>query len=205
MDPPTAPLFADSGDTIPSAMPVPKRSGCFDHRTASEYPMNEAVVAPTPGRTPMSVPMMEDLSNATLSFHISFSVGNSVRTLPPVSRICPFRISPDRLRTSAMANRPMMAGMKLMPDRRILLPKLNLAKLVSGSIPTVASPRPIIPESRDLNTDFVPMEAIAVIPSTANAKYSGGPNSSANSARGGAIKMRTIVPKRPPKAEAPKA
>ena len=205
IDPPTAALLADSGDTIPSGMPVPKRSGCFDQRTASEYPMKEAVVAPTPGRTPMSVPMMEERSNATLRFHISRSVGNSVRTLPPVSRIRPVCFSPDRFRTSARAKRPMMAGMKLIPVSRMLLPKLKRAVLVRGSIPTVARPRPIIPERRDLKTDFVPMEAIAVIPSTASAKYSGGPNSRANSARGGAIRIRTIVPKRPPMAEAPRA
>lgn len=57
----------------------------------------------------------------------------------------------------------MIAGTKLTQVKSISLLNVYLAALVRGSIPIVAIASPIRPASKDLSTDLVPIEAIAVI------------------------------------------
>jgi len=47
---------------------LPNSSGFFDHLFASEYPIKEATVPPSAGRTPMKDPIPEDLK---IVFHVS--------------------------------------------------------------------------------------------------------------------------------------
>ena len=46
---------------MPSTEPFPNSSGFFDHLFASEYPINEATVPPSAGRTPIKDPIPDDL------------------------------------------------------------------------------------------------------------------------------------------------
>ena len=56
-----AALLAASAPAIPSIEPLPNSFLFFDHLLASEYPIIDATVAPSAGRTPMNVPMPHDL------------------------------------------------------------------------------------------------------------------------------------------------
>ena len=95
----------------------------------------------------------------------------------------------------------MIAATKLTPVSRIMLPKVKRGTPVSGSIPMVATNRPKRPAVSPLSSDPPPMEAIAVIPRTASAKYSAGPKFSATRAKDGAAAIKTSVPKMPPKTD----
>ena len=59
--PPVAALFAASAPAIPSIDPFPKSSGFFDHLFASAYPINDATVPPSAGKTPINDPIPLDL------------------------------------------------------------------------------------------------------------------------------------------------
>ena len=55
--PPVAELFAASAPAMPSIEPFPNSSLFLDHLLASEYPIIDATVAPSAGKTPMNVPI----------------------------------------------------------------------------------------------------------------------------------------------------
>ena len=59
MAPPVAPLLAASDATIPSGIPVPRSSGCFETFFSIAYARKEAMVAPAPGRIPTTVPIID--------------------------------------------------------------------------------------------------------------------------------------------------
>ncbi len=72
-------------------------------------------------------------------------------------------------------------------------------------MPMVATANPSRPARSPLITDPPPMDAIAVMPKTASAKYSAGPKCNASRARGGAASISTMDPTMPPTADAPSA
>src|SRR5215467_3804898 len=49
-------LFADSGAATPSIAPLPNRSGCLLSFFSSAYEMNDEMIAPPPGSTPIKNP-----------------------------------------------------------------------------------------------------------------------------------------------------
>ena len=56
-----AALFAASAPAIPSIDPLPNSSGFFENLLASEYPIKDATVPPSAGKTPMNDPIPLDL------------------------------------------------------------------------------------------------------------------------------------------------
>ena len=65
--PPVAALLAASAPAIPSIEPLPNSSGFFENRFASEYPIKDATVPPSAGRTPINDPIPDDLK---IVFHV---------------------------------------------------------------------------------------------------------------------------------------
>lgn len=63
-EPPTAALLALSGAIIPSSWPLPNKSFCFEDLLASPYPIKDAMAPPVPGRMPIMVPIIEDLTKS---------------------------------------------------------------------------------------------------------------------------------------------
>ena len=72
--PQTVALFAVSDATIPSMIPVPNFSGCFDVFLAVEYAIRLLVPAPTPGRIPIKIPINADLIILMILEQNSFTV-----------------------------------------------------------------------------------------------------------------------------------
>ena len=62
-----AALLAASAPAIHSIDPLPNSSGFFENLFASEYPIRDATVPPSAGRTPMNEPIPEDLK---IVFHV---------------------------------------------------------------------------------------------------------------------------------------
>ena len=60
MAPPMDALLELSDATMPSIMPVPYFSGCFEVLLDAEYARTFAALPPMPGSTPMAVPMAEE-------------------------------------------------------------------------------------------------------------------------------------------------
>src|SRR5699024_2650997 len=90
------------------------------------------------------------------------------------------------------ANSPISTGKKLKPPSSSVKQYVNLAVAVKGSDQTRESIIPIIPANSPLNNQPSLKLAIALIPKSISANISHGPNSSAHSARSGAIKINTI-------------
>lgn len=56
-EPPTHPLFPASAAATPSGLPFPNRCLTFEICLEKLYEINAAIVAPSPGRTPITVPV----------------------------------------------------------------------------------------------------------------------------------------------------
>ena len=99
-------------------------------------------------------------------------------------------------------NRPMTAGIMVMPPIKKWLPKVNRAWPCMGSMPMQATTRPTQPIIRPFSTSLVDRDAMMVRPNRAIMNFSWGPNWKANLARGGARKMRASTLTMPPQKEA---
>ncbi len=76
-----AALLAASGPATPSIAPVPNSSGCFDTFFSTAYAMNDAMVAPAPGSTPIRKPITVPRSTAKRLRMKSMRVGIRLRTV----------------------------------------------------------------------------------------------------------------------------
>ena len=114
--PPAAALFAASGPTIPSGVPVPNSSFLSLKRLASLYPMIAATVEPSAGKIPINVPIPDDRKiqffNSLSSSHVgNFIAFASIRSTTLFSVL-------DWLRSSPIANNPISTGTKWIPSSR---------------------------------------------------------------------------------------
>ena len=101
-----------------------------------------------------------------------------------------------------MPNRPITPIRKSKPRIRSGMPKVSRSWPVTVSMPTAASAKPIAIDARILNGEPLPMPTKLQKVSRYTAKYSGGPNFSANRATSGARKVIiTTATKAPTKDE----
>ena len=80
-EPVAALLFADSGAATPSMAPFPKRSGCLLSFFSSAYEINDEMIAPPPGSTPMKNPSNDPRAIGAADVRHSSRFGNSPRSL----------------------------------------------------------------------------------------------------------------------------
>ena len=97
-----------------------------------------------------------------------------------------------------MLNKPMTAGIMVIPPIMYVLPKVKRALPITGSIPMQAIRRPIQPIMSPLMMLLVEREAIIVRPNAAIKKRSCAPKLNAHLAMTGAKKSRARLPTIPP-------
>ena len=94
-----------------------------------------------------------------------------------------------------------MAVTKLIPPRRIVVPKVNRSPPVMPSVPTVARKMPKKQARKPFKTEPPERLATTLNPRTTRAKNSGGPNRSAKFAMTGVAAIITRTLKIPPPIE----
>ncbi len=95
---------------------------------------------------------------------------------------------------------PIMAGMKLKPFKKSVIPKVKRGKPKVMSTPTVVMNSPIRSDTIPLINDPLVTKTAQLRPIQASQKYSKEVNFMATSASMGANKIRMIAPMRPPMA-----
>ena len=109
--------------------------------------------------------------------------------------------NPNGLRfstTCGIANNPISAVRKWMPDRRSASPNVKRAVPITGSCPTEMMSSPSTADSSPLTSERAAKLQITVRPNSTTAKRSCARNSSARSARLGEMKYRHAKLNRPP-------
>ncbi len=164
--------------------------------------MNEAMVEPAPGSTPMKKPTTEPLAKAKRESFRSCIVGSRLRTplgsaiagAPPRSRIL--------ASTSPMAKTPIATTTKSIPESSSMRPKVKREVWLKRSVPMPASHRPTRVASSALTIDSPASSTTIARPSAISAKYSGELKASDTRASGGAISIRPSTPTVPAMKEA---
>ena len=191
--PPVDALLELSEAIRPSTIPVPNFSGCFERFLATEYARILQILAPSPGRIPIAVPIIVEIRKLLPCPLISFKVNPNPLILQSWARSSPgLFLSSSAVSTSATANRPISIGIILNPAFSSEIPNVNRVKLVIGAIPTNARIRPIIPLKTPFTRDPDERLTIIVKENSPMEKYSYGPNCRANFAINGASSIRMI-------------
>ena len=164
--------------------------------------MNEAMVEPAPGSTPMMKPTTEPLRNAKRQSFISCMVGSRLRSPLGTGRSCADSRVSILPKTSPSAKMPMATTTKSMPSSISMLPKVKREVELKRSVPMVAIHRPTSMASSALSIDLPASSTTIANPNAIKAKYSGELNESANFAKGGATSMRPSTPTVPAMNEA---
>ena len=154
--------------------------------------MNEAIVAPAAGSTPIRKPMPVPRRIGMRQARQSARVGRALFT-SATGRVTP---STELATTSPTPKRATVSTMNSTPSSSQVWPKSKRAMPFCGSMPMVPRSSPATPVTRPLRREE-PTAASAVSPSTTSAKYSGGPKASAALASAGASSIRPIVPRVP--------
>src|SRR6185312_9393526 len=183
--PPVSELFAPSGAATPSTAPLPNSSGRRDTAFSTPYEMNEAMVEPAPGRTPIRNPSTEPCTNAKRQSFRSWSVGSRLRRPFGTGRE-PLSPRPSmHASTSPSANTPMATTTKSMPERSSSCPKVKREVVLKGSVPMPEIQSPTSIASSALSIERPASSTTIARPSAMSEKYSGALNASATLASGG--------------------
>ena len=75
-EPPMTALFEVSEAIIPSIIPVPNFSGCFERDFSAVYANNPAVLPPMPGNIPITMPIIEEI------IALGICCMNSIKEIP---------------------------------------------------------------------------------------------------------------------------
>ena len=133
---------------------------------------------PVPGRIPIKVPIREDFIT-TPRYLVKISLNTSTHRQSFKVRTSPFSSFPIPIpcfTISAMAKRPITAGISSTPPRSPLYPKVKRTAPVASSMPIIAIKSPRTPAKRPLATFFPVRLPTIVRPHMANSIISGGPN-----------------------------
>ena len=105
----------------------------------------------------------------------------------------------------AKANTPISTGRNGTPPSSQPMPSVRRGCPITGSLPSTVTTQPIAPESSPLVSELSTRPATIDSARTKSAKYSHGPNLSANSASGPVAATSTTAPSSPPKHRGPDA
>jgi hypothetical protein len=164
--------------------------------------MNEAMVDPAPGSTPMKKPTIDPLANAKRESFRSCIVGSRLRS-PLGTGSAWAALRPSMLAsTSPIANTPIATTTKSTPDSSSMRPKVKREVWLKRSVPMPASHRPTSIASSALTIERPASSTTMARPSAIRPKYSGELKARAIFASGGAISITPRTPTVPAMNEA---
>src|SRR4051812_47257949 len=164
--------------------------------------MNEAMVAPAPGKQPSRKPVTEPLRKAKRQALSSAALGRRLRKPFGTGSTCASSPASMLASTSEMANTPIAITMTSMPPSSVDCPKMNRACAVKMSVPIEVSQSPSSIDRRPLISDGPERSTTSASPRHISAKYSGELKDSAKAETGGAINDKAITPNVPATNEA---
>src|SRR2546426_5722077 len=133
--------------------------------------MNEAIVEPAPGSTPIRKPTTDPLANAKRQSFRSCSVGSRLRRpLGTGSSRVSWRAS-MLASTSPMANTPMATTTKSTPESSSMRPNVKREVVLNGSVPMPAIHRPTSIASSAFTIERPASSTTIASPSAISAKY----------------------------------
>ena len=157
--------------------------------------------APTPGKTPIKVPIPEDLNKLPSCF-CHARRGIHAESFPATfSTSPPFPVRSSRI--LPMANMPISTGINRNPSFIEVMPRVHLSSPVAGCIPGMATSTPRLPASKPRARVESPTPANRARARTTSEKSSKGPSLVDQSAMGSDNCQRATQETRPPKSEAP--
>src|ERR1051326_5939405 len=192
--PPVSELLAPSGAATPSTAPLPNSAGRLDPAFSTPYEMNEAMVEPAPGSTPIRNPSTEPFTNAKRQSFRSCTVGRRLRRPLGTGRAWPSARVSMHASTSPSANTPMATTTKSMPESSSRRPNVKREVVLKGSVPMPEIHSPTSIASSAFSIERPASSTTMARPSAMSEKYSGALNASATLASGGATSIRPITP-----------
>src|SRR6266850_5546114 len=192
--PPVSELFAPSGAATPSTAPLPNSCGRRDTAFSTPYEMNDAMVEPAPGSTPIRKPSTEPLTKAKRQSFRSCRVGSRLRRPLGTGSAWPSARPSMQASTSASANTPIATTTKSTPESSSRRPKVKREVVLKGSVPMPAIHSPTSIASSALSIERPASSTTIARPNAMREKYSGALNASATLASGGAISMSPSTP-----------
>ena len=157
--------------------------------------------APTPGNTPIKVPIPEERSKLTICF---FQVPNGMKGESSPETVSTFSSLPiTSSRILPIANMPISTGIKRKPSFISVRPKVQRSSPVAGCMPGMAASTPNPPASSPRARVVSPTPASKAKASATNEKSSKGPSLVDQSAMGSDNCHRANQEIRPPTREAP--